>query len=32
MLTIYPKNVKAMIPADVLRKIRREVEVDEEEP
>jgi len=31
MLTIYPKNVKATIPADVLLKIRREVEDDEEE-
>jgi hypothetical protein len=31
MLTIYPKNVKATIPADVLRKIRREVEDDEED-
>lgn len=26
MLTMYPKNVKDDIPADVLRKIRKEVE------
>ena len=26
MLTLYPKNVKENIPADVLRKIRKEVE------
>jgi hypothetical protein len=32
MLTIYPKNVKDAIPADVLRRIRQEVEYDQEEP
>src|SRR5437588_317303 len=31
MLTIYPKNVKDTIPADVLRRIRREVDNDQEE-
>ena len=32
MLTMYPKNVKDTIPADVLRRIREEIEDDEEEP
>lgn len=30
MLTIYPKNVKDDIPAQVLRQMRKEVENDEE--
>src|SRR3954447_24876878 len=32
MLTIYPENVKDTIPADVLRRIRQEVEHDQEAP
>ena len=31
MLTLYPKNVKDTIPADVLRRIRQEVEDDQED-